>query len=270
MPGALPDLCLHGLVHAVPVHGFGLKGQTAGPVWWSPYSPVTPCASNMLGMAQYPYVPARFKFGPGWEGWYVSKMPLIMCREADRNCARLNSDSRSLIIHNNYLKGSHYHSKPQFSNLSNEDNFFPSKYSESVWSLDGTDSGLQGPAISVAPSREDEMVGWHHWLNGHEFEQTLGHGEGQGSLACCSPWGRKELDTTEWLNSSRETGTQLGALNKHFLTDRTNNWYGNTQQTIIKSFTNARQYVLDGISLDVGAEGPGFLPWLHDQVMQLL
>ena len=44
---------------------------------------------------------------------------------------------------------------------------------------------------------EDEMVGWHHHLNGHESEQTLGDGEGQGSLACCSPWGCKESDTTE-------------------------------------------------------------------------
>ena len=44
---------------------------------------------------------------------------------------------------------------------------------------------------------EDEMVGWHHRLNGHEFEQALGVGEGQGSLACCSPWGHKESDTTE-------------------------------------------------------------------------
>ena len=44
---------------------------------------------------------------------------------------------------------------------------------------------------------EDEMVGWHHR---HEFEQALGDGEGQGSLACCSPWGRKESDTTERLN----------------------------------------------------------------------
>ena len=43
---------------------------------------------------------------------------------------------------------------------------------------------------------EDEMVGWHHRLNGHEFEQTLGDSEGQGSLACCSPYGHKELDTT--------------------------------------------------------------------------
>ena len=43
---------------------------------------------------------------------------------------------------------------------------------------------------------EDEMVGWYHWLNGPEFEQTQGDSEGQGSLACCSPWDHKELDTT--------------------------------------------------------------------------
>ena len=49
---------------------------------------------------------------------------------------------------------------------------------------------------------EDEMVRWHHRLNGHESEQTAGDGEGQGSLACCSPWGCKELDMTEQLNSS--------------------------------------------------------------------
>ena len=48
---------------------------------------------------------------------------------------------------------------------------------------------------------EDEMVGWHHHLNGHEFEQTLGGGEGQGSLVGCSPCRWKELDTTEQLNS---------------------------------------------------------------------
>ena len=48
---------------------------------------------------------------------------------------------------------------------------------------------------------EDEISGWHHQLNGHEFEQTLGDGKGQGSLACCSPWSPKELDTTEQLNN---------------------------------------------------------------------
>ena len=47
---------------------------------------------------------------------------------------------------------------------------------------------------------EDEMVGWHHQVNGHGFEQALGVGVGQGGLVCCSPWGGKELDTTERLN----------------------------------------------------------------------
>ena len=51
---------------------------------------------------------------------------------------------------------------------------------------------------------EDEIVGWHHQLDGHEFEQALGDGEGQGSLACCSPRGHKELDTTEQLKHSNK------------------------------------------------------------------
>ena len=49
---------------------------------------------------------------------------------------------------------------------------------------------------------EDEMVGWHHQLNGLELEQTPGDGDGQGSLACCSLWGREETDTTEWMNNN--------------------------------------------------------------------
>ena len=49
---------------------------------------------------------------------------------------------------------------------------------------------------------EDKLVGWPHQLEGHEFEQALGDSEGQGSLACCSPWGCKELDTTEQLNNN--------------------------------------------------------------------
>ena len=49
---------------------------------------------------------------------------------------------------------------------------------------------------------EDEMVGWHPWVNGQEFEQTLGNGEGQGNLACCSPWGHKQSNTTEQLNNN--------------------------------------------------------------------
>ena len=54
---------------------------------------------------------------------------------------------------------------------------------------------------------EDEMVGWdgrvkHHWHDGHEFEQTLGVGDGQDILVCCTPWGSKESGTTEWLNQT--------------------------------------------------------------------
>ena len=51
------------------------------------------------------------------------------------------------------------------------------------------------------------MVGWHHRLNGHEFEQALGVGDGQGGLACCSPWSRKESDTTERPNDDEESGS---------------------------------------------------------------
>ena len=51
---------------------------------------------------------------------------------------------------------------------------------------------------------KDEMIGWHHQLNGHEFEQALGDGEGQGSLVCCSPWGHKESDMTVQLNNIYE------------------------------------------------------------------
>ena len=58
---------------------------------------------------------------------------------------------------------------------------------------------------------EDEMVGWYHRLNGHEFEQTLGDNEGQGSLACCSPWGCKESDKTERPNNKQQRQQVEGA-----------------------------------------------------------
>ena len=61
----------------------------------------------------------------------------------------------------------------------------------------GKDWGQEEKGIT-----EDEMVGWRPWLNGHEFEQVLGVGDGQGSLACCSPWGHKQLHTTELLNQT--------------------------------------------------------------------
>ena len=59
---------------------------------------------------------------------------------------------------------------------------------------------------------EVEMVGWHHQFNGHEFEQTPGAGDGQGSLVCCSSWDLKQSDMTEWLNRTELNYAIRGAL----------------------------------------------------------
>ena len=61
---------------------------------------------------------------------------------------------------------------------------------------------------------EDDMGGWHHPLNGHEFEQAPGDGEGQGGLVCCSPWGRKESDTAEQLNNKLDLQIEERQINK--------------------------------------------------------
>ena len=72
-----------------------------------------------------------------------------------------------------------------------------------LWSLDsknwltGKDPDAGKDWGQEKRAAEDEIVGWHHWFNGHEFEQAPGDGEGQGSLACCSPWGHKESATEQ-------------------------------------------------------------------------
>ena len=71
---------------------------------------------------------------------------------------------------------------------------------------------------------EDEMVGWHHWLNGHEFEQAPGVGYGQGSLACCSSWGCKELDMTEQLKWT-ELGGKMSYWSVDYITGTLFNHY---------------------------------------------
>ena len=68
----------------------------------------------------------------------------------------------------------------------------------------GRDSGQEEKGTT-----EDEMAGWHHQLNGHQFGWTLGVGDGQGGLACCDSWGRKELDMTGWLNWTEMIHTHI-------------------------------------------------------------
>ena len=76
---------------------------------------------------------------------------------------------------------------------------------------------------------EDEMVGWHHQLNGHEFEQIPGEGKEQGSLSCCSPWGHKQSDMTEWLNNNNKRGKQTYCVMTIIIkdVDKTRNLSGN-------------------------------------------
>ena len=64
---------------------------------------------------------------------------------------------------------------------------------------------------------EDEMVGWHHRLDGHESEQAPGVGDGQGTLLCCSAWGHKELHPTDWLNWTELIATSSSSVNLRFL-----------------------------------------------------
>ena len=73
-----------------------------------------------------------------------------------------------------------------------------------IWRANSLEKSLMlGTIEGRREMTEDEMVGWHHQLDGHAFEQAPGDVEGQGSLACCSPWGCKDSDTTEQLNNSK-------------------------------------------------------------------
>ena len=81
-----------------------------------------------------------------------------------------------------------------------------------MWRADSLEKTLMLGKIEgrkIGGTTEDEMVEWHHRLYGHDFEQTLGDSEGQGNLACCSPWDRKESDITELLNNNTGCRTFL-------------------------------------------------------------
>ena len=75
-------------------------------------------------------------------------------------------------------------------------------FGHSMWRTDSLEKTVMLGMIEESGVTEDEMVGWHHGLNGHEFEQTPGESKRQGNLVCCSPWSHKESDTTEQLNNT--------------------------------------------------------------------
>ena len=114
---------------------------------------------------------------------------------------------------------------------------------------------------------EDEMVGWHHWLNEHEFEQTLGVSEGRGSLACCSPRGHKESDTTEQLNNNNNPVlTKVNdQLENAFIVvpSLSHVWLSQTQMTthqnILLFLSNYESQVCESVSMLLL---PGSLPWM--------
>ena len=93
---------------------------------------------------------------------------------------------------------------------------------------------------------EDEMVGWHHQLDGHEFEQALGVGDGQGRLVYCSPWGCKELDMTEWLN-----WTELYCL-KSFVSSMW--WYLSISRRKMLGISLCSQYIRALLVCSLGAK----------------
>ena len=97
---------------------------------------------------------------------------------------------------------------------------------------------------------EDKMVGWHHWLNGHGFEQAPGVGDGQGGLACCSPWGLKESDMTERLNWTevkriRKVTGQVNLLFLHLLRGRHRAY---TLQTVLQLILRMFSFRYNSIS----------------------
>ena len=107
---------------------------------------------------------------------------------------------------------------------------------------------------------EDEMVGWHHWLNGHEFEQTPGDSEGPGSLVCCCLWGLRESDTTEQLNNNHRPSVtkdyKLGGWEPQKCTPFWF-WRPGAQRWVVSRAALPLKALREGSVADLS---PGFLP----------
>ena len=115
----------------------------------------------------------------------------LQSRKTEWNCSVKQLILQILLIHQVQIKQMRYRSRRNERKKRTEKNRYFCFENQFYW-VKVSDWGQEEKWAT-----EDEMIGWHHWLNGHEFEQTLGDSEGQGSLVCCSPWGRKESDMTE-------------------------------------------------------------------------
>ena len=123
-------------------------------------------------------------------------------------------------------------------------------------------------------TKEDEMAGWHHWLNGFEFEWTLGAGDGQGGLTCCESWGHKESDTTERLNWTEKTYMCFCVLSHSVVSDSLRPMDCSPAQLLcpwnfrVKNTGTGCHLLLQGIFLNQGSN-PYFLCFQHWQVDSL-
>ena len=97
---------------------------------------------------------------------------------------------------------------------------------------------------------EDEMIGWHHRLHGHEFEQAPGVGDGQESLVRCSPWGHKESDMTEWLNRTQTLRRRIRILAPWFSAPTVGIYVQREESKIISSIKALDQWFLTGMILN--------------------
>ena len=111
---------------------------------------------------------------------------------------------------------------------------------------------------------EDEMVGWHHWLDGREFEQAAGVGNGQGGLVCCRPWGRKESDTTErlkWTFKEIRHWQYKERMGNYW------NWAGRLKQNIANRIFGNENIIFEFKSAGVGLSN--ILWWLEFNISEL-
>ena len=126
-----------------------------------------------------------------------------------------------------------------------------------MWRADSLEKTLMPGKIEGRRRKgmtEDEMVGWHHWLNGHEFEQTLGDGEGQGSLACYSPWGHKESNVTEQLNNGQKF------LRSQESRDSITGWFRLRVSCAVVVGCQSRLPSLEGLTEAGPSDSWGFIP----------